>query len=131
MLSAVITAIKKLILIGDIANQANSKLLEAAIKAPSQFPKIKLGVLFLAIFIFFNLYGLNKIENKNYLQLISLRSNISATCSFNSIFLDDLDSESCNSAVIKICKTTPHITNTNFLIQKECFWLISCINHSK
>ena len=85
----------------------------------SQFPKIKLGVLFLAIFTFFNLYGLNKIENKNYLQLISLRSNISATCSFNSIFLDDLDSESCNSAVIKICKTTPHITNTNFLIQKE------------
>ena len=48
-----------------------------------------------------------------------MRSNISATCSFNSIFLDDLDSESCNSPVVKICKTTPHITNTNFLIQKE------------
>ena len=34
MLSAVITAIKKLMLIGDTANHANNKLLKAAIKAP-------------------------------------------------------------------------------------------------
>ena len=34
MLSAVITAIKKLMLIGDTANHANNKLLKAAINAP-------------------------------------------------------------------------------------------------
>ena len=34
ILSAVITAIKKLTLIDEIANQANNKLLSAAIKAP-------------------------------------------------------------------------------------------------
>ena len=38
ILSAVITAIKNLTLIGDEASQAKSKLLDAAIKAPKKMP---------------------------------------------------------------------------------------------
>lgn len=84
-----------------------------------KYPKLKFVMFILILFSYNNLYSVDKIDSSGYNDALKITNYVSLTCQINSVFIEDFNSNNCNSPEIRICKIGHSINNGHYLTEEK------------